>query len=415
MMLDPGTRFGPYVVTAPVATGGMGAVFLARDTRLDRPVALKVLRDDRRSASERARVEREARILAQLTHPRICTLLDIVQTDDDTVLVMEALDGDTLADRVARNGRRGLAVDECLAIAADVSEGLAYAHRHGVVHGDVKPSNIMLTAAGAKLLDFGIAHLRTGGALSAATDTATTDALLRAGTLQYMAPEQLDGRADARSDLFALGAVLFEMLTGIRAFEGATTSDVIARILGGDRPKLPETVDPSIGRIVRGVSRSIPIAAGSPPVTSQTSSGGSRSSRLVPLLRANDREAPFRARPCRVRAFVWRPGASASSPWRASSPFCSRARRPRPMGVVRSSFEPTSPSRLASTWSTSRRPRCRETVGSSPISPLRTAQRVSSSATSRPQMCGRYRVRTVARIRSGLRMGDGWRSSPKAL
>lgn len=226
----------------------MGAVFLARDTRLDRPVALKVLRDDRRSATERARLDREARILAQLAHPRICTLLDIVQTDEDTLLVMEALDGETLANRLARHGS-GLSADECLSIAADVSEGLAYAHRRGVVHGDVKPSNIMLTPAGAKLLDFGIATLRASAASSEAT--ATADVLLHAGTLPYMAPEQLDGRTDTRSDLFALGAVLYEMLTGTRAFVGTTTSEVVARILDSNRPSMPPGVEPSLARVVR--------------------------------------------------------------------------------------------------------------------------------------------------------------------
>ena len=210
MALASGVQLGPYAVLSPLGEGGMGEVWLARDTRLDRTVAIKCVKDALGTDPDRrARVEREAQIVAQLSHPHICTLHDIVQDDGQTYLVMEALAGETLATRLLRSGGKGLPIAQCLTIAAEAAEGLAFAHQHGVVHQDVKPANIMLTPTGTKLLDFGVARLRRAGGEPGVTVTASADDdLTHAGTLPYMAPEQLDGHAEGRSDIFALGAVL---------------------------------------------------------------------------------------------------------------------------------------------------------------------------------------------------------------
>ena len=232
----------------------MGEVYLARDTRLDRTVAIKCVKDALgRDPERRARVEREAKIVAQLSHPHICTLHDVVQDNGQTYLVMEALDGESLATRLLRFGGKGLPIGQCLTIAAEAAEGLAFAHQHGVIHQDVKPANIMLTPAGAKLLDFGVARLRRAGGEPGVTVTATADDdLARAGTLPYMAPEQLDGRTDSRSDIFALGAVLYEMLTGARAFSGSTSSTLIAQIVEHEPPPIAASVaPPALARVVR--------------------------------------------------------------------------------------------------------------------------------------------------------------------
>ncbi len=254
MSLASGLRLGPYAVLSPLGEGGMGEVYLARDTRLDRTVAIKCVKDALvLDPDRRARVEREAKIVAQLSHPHVCTLFDVVQDNGQTYLVMEALAGESLATRLLRFGDKGLPIAQCLTIAAEAAEGLAFAHQHGVVHQDVKPANIMLTPGGAKLLDFGVARLRRASGETGLTVTATSDDdLARAGTLPYMAPEQLDGRTDARSDIFALGAVLYEMLTGARAFIGSTASTVIAQIVEHEPPPIVTSVAPAaLVRVVR--------------------------------------------------------------------------------------------------------------------------------------------------------------------
>lgn len=230
--LPAGLRLGPYEIEGPLGFGGMGTVYRARDVRLGRSVALKHLRahvaDD---AVLRQRFEQEARAAAALNHPNVCTLHDIGQQDGTLYLVMELLDGHTLARRL-ESGRGGLPIPEALDIAAQVAEALAAAHREGIVHRDVKPANIMLTRSGVKLLDFGVARLRWRD--DAKTQTLTTtggsDSGEMAGTLPYMAPEQLAGRADGRTDIFALGCVLFEMLTGRRAFAAESTAVLLAAI-----------------------------------------------------------------------------------------------------------------------------------------------------------------------------------------
>ena len=240
--IAPGSRLGSFEVLEPLGAGGMGEVYHARDTRLDRHVALKVLTaelaGDPRGVE---RFEREARLISKLTHPKICTLFDVgaavVDGREVRYLVMELLDGETLAARL----RRGpVAVPEAVDYAIQIVGALAAAHAAGVVHRDLKPANIMLTKSGVKLLDFGLARLRPstiGGAPpeGRALDDSLTVHGLMMGTLPYMAPEQVRGHeVDARADLFAFGAVLYEMLTGARAFEGDSEAELIAAILERD-------------------------------------------------------------------------------------------------------------------------------------------------------------------------------------
>ena len=187
---------------------------------------------------------REAKILSQLTHPRICTLYELVEDGGEVYLAMEALQGESLATRLARSRDRGLPVTVILTTAAEIADGLAFAHERGFIHRDVKPSNILLTSAGAKILDFGIARLGEPGGQPGEAATVTTDGLARAGTLPYMAPEQLDGRANARSNLFSLGAVIFEMLTGHRSFDGSNTAAIVGQIVDERRPTLPSNLRP---------------------------------------------------------------------------------------------------------------------------------------------------------------------------
>ena len=257
MPLPPGTRLGPYEVVAKLGEGGMGEVYRARDLRLERTVAIKVLpqlvRDD---PERRERFEREARAVAALNHPNICTLHDIGHDSGLDFLVMELVEGETLQKRLERGA---MPLDQALRTAAELASALDRAHRHGIVHRDVKPGNVILTKTGAKLLDFGLAKLRAPVA-SNETTLATQRADVTAhgtilGTIQYMAPEQLEGdEADARSDIFALGAVLFEMVTGRKAFEGKGQASVIAAILSSTPPglrKLQPLAPASLERIVQ--------------------------------------------------------------------------------------------------------------------------------------------------------------------
>jgi eukaryotic-like serine/threonine-protein kinase len=248
MTLPAGTRFGPYEILSSLGAGGMGVVYRARDTRLDRTVAIKVLAPAiASSAEQRARFEREARTVSQLQHPHICTLFDVGQQDGNEFLVMEYLEGETVADRL----RRGpLPVEQVLKIGIEIAQALEKAHAAGIVHRDLKPANVMLTKAGAKLLDFGLAKPAAIGAaagsaplLSAAMTMTSpspqisplTSAGMIVGTIQYMSPEQIEGKeADARSDIFALGGMLYEMTTGKRAFEGKSQLSAATAILEKD-------------------------------------------------------------------------------------------------------------------------------------------------------------------------------------
>jgi eukaryotic-like serine/threonine-protein kinase len=259
MALMIGARLGPYEITAAIGAGGMGEVYRARDTRLDRTVAIKILPVQLAGDSQfRERFEREARTISQLTHPHICTLHDVGEHDRTAFLVMEHLEGETLAERLKKGP---LPVEQALHHAIEIASALEAAHRQGIVHRDLKPANIMLTNTGIKLLDFGLAKAQAAGARNVlATATPTITAPLTAqgsilGTLQYMAPEQLEGaEADARSDLFAFGAVLYEMVTGRRAFEGKTHASLIGSILKDDPPRLSSqvlAVSPVLDHLVR--------------------------------------------------------------------------------------------------------------------------------------------------------------------
>jgi serine/threonine protein kinase len=239
MSLAAGARLGPYQVLGSIGAGGMGEVYKARDTRLDRTVAIKVLLDHvSGDPDRRARFEREARSIAGLTHPNICTLHDVGEHAGSMFLVMELLDGETLADRLEKGP---LPIEQALTVATAIADSLSAAHRHGVIHRDLKPSNVMLTKSGAKLLDFGLAKLAAHGDQAAISfPSATRSAPLTGegaivGTLQYMAPEQLEGKpTDARTDLWAFGAVVYEMLTGKRAFEATSAASLMGAILERD-------------------------------------------------------------------------------------------------------------------------------------------------------------------------------------
>ena len=233
-MLQAGTCLGPYEIQSLLGAGGMGEVYLARDTRLGRTVALKILTST--DAPLKARFAREAKAISSLTHPNICALYDVGQHDGTDYLVMEYLEGETLEERL----RRGpLKFEELLARGIEIADALDKSHRAGLVHRDLKPSNIMLTRGGAKLLDFGVAKLRADPSHAQAEEAATesgsiliTRAGVVVGTPQYMAPEVLEGnQADARSDLFAFGAVLFQMATGKRAFPGTSHAALVGGIL----------------------------------------------------------------------------------------------------------------------------------------------------------------------------------------
>jgi eukaryotic-like serine/threonine-protein kinase len=235
MGLNLGTKLGPYEVGSPLGAGGMGEVYRGKDTRLGRDVAIKVLPESFvADAAALARFEREAKTISGLNHPHICVLYDVGHQDGVEYLVMEYLEGETLAKRLEKGP---LALEQVLKYGAQIANALDRAHRSGIVHRDLKPGNVMLTATGAKLLDFGLAKEAAGwGGLLTITGTSPASPLTQqgmiVGTYQYMSPEQLEGReVDGRSDLFSMGALLYEMVTGKRAFEGKTQLSVASAIL----------------------------------------------------------------------------------------------------------------------------------------------------------------------------------------
>ncbi len=259
MTLNPGKRLGPYEVVSLLGAGGMGEVYRAKDTRLGRGVAVKVLPARFAADAEMLeRFEREARTISQLSHPNICAIFDVGSHEGTAYLVMELLEGESLADRVVRGA---LPLSQALRVGRDICAALAEAHRKGIVHRDLKPANVFLSAAGTKLLDFGLAKLRerveAGEMSRLPTREASplTGAGTVLGTLAYMAPEQLEGRpADARTDLFALGTVLFEMATGKRPFSGDTSTALITAILTAEPPAISTgrpLAPPELDRAVR--------------------------------------------------------------------------------------------------------------------------------------------------------------------
>jgi serine/threonine protein kinase len=243
MALESGRRLGAFELLQPIGAGGMGEVYRARDTRLDRTVALKVLPAELSEHPHlRERLEREARAVSSLAHPHICTLHDVGRDDGIDYLVMEYLEGETLADRLQKGP---LPLEQALRYAIEIAEALDAAHRQGVVHRDLKAGNIMLTRSGAKLLDFGLAKLREGDPPDPATSASAlptehrplTEMGTILGTYPYMAPEQLEGKdVDGRADLFAFGALLHEMVTGRRAFDGESRASLIAAIMEREPP-----------------------------------------------------------------------------------------------------------------------------------------------------------------------------------
>jgi eukaryotic-like serine/threonine-protein kinase len=254
MGLTSGTKLGPYEIQSPLGAGGMGEVYRARDARLDRTVAIKILPTHLSDSPEfKQRFEREARAISSLNHPHICHLYDIGSQDGTDFLVMEFLDGETLADRLRKGA---MPLPELLKISMQIAAALETAHAAGIVHRDLKPGNIMLTKSGAKLMDFGLAKptLAASGAAAApllsAAQTISASPMMSplttagsvVGTIQYMSPEQIEGKdADARSDIFAFGAVLYEMATGKRAFEGKNQISVASAILDKEPEAISKT------------------------------------------------------------------------------------------------------------------------------------------------------------------------------
>ncbi len=260
MPLQTGSKLGPYEIQGAVGAGGMGEVYRARDSRLERTVAIKVLPQHLSDKPElKQRLEREAKSISNLSHPNICTLYDVGEQEGATFLVLEFLEGETLEQRLVRGP---LPAEQVLRLAIEMTDALEKAHKQGIIHRDLKPANIMLTKTGAKLMDFGLAKLSDQPApVAAALSELTADnrkltaegAIV--GTFQYMAPEQLEGReADARTDLFALGMVLYEMATGKAAFTGKTKASLIASILTSEPPAISTTqplTPPALDRVVK--------------------------------------------------------------------------------------------------------------------------------------------------------------------
>jgi serine/threonine protein kinase len=259
MSVNSGTRLGPYEILSPIGAGGMGEVYKARDTRLDRIVAIKVLPTHLAGRAElRERFEREAKTIASLNHPHICTLYDTGHQADIDYLVMEYLEGETLAQRLQKGS---LQLDQVLRYAIEIADALDKAHRKGITHRDLKPGNIMLTKSGAKLLDFGLAKLKqevapaTPESQLPTMKSAITGEGTILGTLQYMAPEQVEAKeVDARTDIFAFGVVVYEMATGKKAFAGKSQASLMAKILETDPPpmtSLAPMTPPALDHVVK--------------------------------------------------------------------------------------------------------------------------------------------------------------------
>src|SRR5687767_4662857 len=263
MTLSSGTRLGPYEIVAPLGAGGMGEVYRARDPKLRREVALKVLPDQVARDPERlARFEREAHVLASLNHPNIASIYGLEESGGVRALIMELVEGPTLAEHLEGGP---LPVDESLAIARQIAEALEEAHEHGVIHRDLKPANVKISLAGkVKVLDFGLAKAMEGapgfGSASLANSPTITHGATQLGmilgTAAYMAPEQAKGKpADKRADVWAFGVVVFEMMTGKRLFAGETVSETLAEVLKTqiDWTALPDETPPALLQLLRRI------------------------------------------------------------------------------------------------------------------------------------------------------------------
>ena len=258
MTLSAGSRLGPYEILAPLGAGGMGEVYKARDTRLERTVAVKVLPSHMSASPEvRQRFEREAKTISQLSHPHICALYDVGREGETEYLVMELLEGETLLDRLAKGP---LPPEQTLRYGVEIADALDKAHRQGIVHRDLKPGNVMLTRSGVKLLDFGLAKAMApptpqSGLTAIPTQQGVTQEGTILGTFQYMAPEQLEGKeADGRTDIFAFGCVLYEMATGKKAFSASSQASLITAIMSSDPAPISSVqpmTPPALDRVVK--------------------------------------------------------------------------------------------------------------------------------------------------------------------
>ena len=258
MPLTVGTQLGSHEITALLGIGGMGEVYRARDLKLKREVAIKILPDEFASDSDRViRFQREAEVLASLVHPNVAGIYDIQESRGTRFLILELVEGETLADHIARGP---IPVDEALAIAIQICEALEAAHEKGIVHRDLKPANVKLTPEGkVKVLDFGLAKVMERP--TADTDLSNSPTLITGsmavmimGTAAYLSPEQARGRpADSRSDIFAFGCVLYEMLTGHQAFHGEDASDILASVMkiDADFNRLPDKLNPRLTALLR--------------------------------------------------------------------------------------------------------------------------------------------------------------------
>jgi eukaryotic-like serine/threonine-protein kinase len=262
MPFAAGARLGPYEVISPLGAGGMGEVYRAKDTRLDREVAVKVLSEHLSASDElRSRFEREAKAISSLAHPHICTLFDVGREGETDYLVMELLEGESLSDRLEKGP---LPLEQVLKLGIQIADALEKAHGSGIVHRDLKPGNVFVTERGVKLLDFGLAKLHAAATQTSATQMGVlpteqlsaplTSAGMILGTFQYMSPEQLEGKeSDARSDLFALGCVLYEMATGKKAFSGSSQASLIGSIMHSSPPpvsSLTALSPPALDRVI---------------------------------------------------------------------------------------------------------------------------------------------------------------------
>jgi len=330
--LTPGTRLGPYEVVGFVAAGGMGEVYRGRDTRLGRTVAIKVVGSTVMHRPEsRRRFEEEARLAAQLDHPRIGAVYDVGEAGDIAYFVMEFIEGPSLAQRLAAGP---LPVEELIGVAIEIAAALAFAHRRGVVHRDLKPGNVLLTSKGVKVIDFGLGTVHAGGAPAdglAKAETAAlpnTDMHLVPGTAGFVPPERLQGLpSDHRADVFAFGAVLYEMASGRRAFDGRSPADVIAAILTGEPPPLA-TTSPEIADLDWVIRRSLKKApddrwqsmADVEAVLRRIAGARLRPAAPTPAARAADRRGWYAAAIATAiaivlaAAFAWRANRAVASP-----------------------------------------------------------------------------------------------------
>jgi serine/threonine protein kinase len=261
MPLSVGTRLGPYEIVAPLGAGGMGEVYRAKDTRLDRTVAIKILLSHLSSNPDlKQRFEREARAISSLTHPHICHLYDVGSQNGTEFIVMEFLEGETLAHRLAKGP---LPTDQMLRYAIQIADALDKAHKQGIIHRDLKPGNIMITKSGIKLLDFGLAKLQISTSSPNVSSVSALPTEVRditaegniLGTIQYMSPEQLEGReVDTRTDIFAFGSVLYEMTTGKKAFTGKSQASLMSSILKDEPPAISQVqplIPPTLDSVVK--------------------------------------------------------------------------------------------------------------------------------------------------------------------